>query len=187
LGFLGERLALAFTLNHVRVILGELAMIKVIVSALLLVVISLPARADYVGRIIGRWMVSATEDRFGDGGTFVAATQSSSYVLAVRCIQKTLSIGHVDGGDDPKPFRAGDLFVLKFRIDKQPVTEVNGVAISERLIQVVTEKSLVKSMRDGAETAMKLESDGGVSSMHIFKMAGAPKAFADLSKECPID
>jgi hypothetical protein len=69
-----------------------------------------PLRSDYEGRMIGNWMTSAKEDRFGDGGTFVAATGDDGIVLAVRCLQKSLSIGIIEVGDDPKPVEKGDLF-----------------------------------------------------------------------------
>lgn len=145
------------------------------------------ARADYEGRRVGNWLTSANEDRFGDGGAFVAATPDGSTALAVRCLQKKLSIGLIDMGSDPKPFSEADLFALKFRVDKQPVVETAGVAISARLIEVVTEKSLVKALRDGRETAVRIFQKSGVTSSFVFKTAGAPKAFADLAKECPLD
>jgi hypothetical protein len=143
--------------------------------------------ADYDGRIIGNWMVSAKQDRFGDGGAFVAMTGDGAVALAVRCLQKDLSIGVIELGDDPKPMEKGDVYELKFRVDAQPIVDADGVAISERLIQVETEKSLVKSMRDGKETALRLEDGRGVSSTHIFNTKGSRAAFADLSRECPLD
>jgi hypothetical protein len=143
--------------------------------------------ADYDGRIIGNWMVSAKQDRFGDGGAFVAMTGDGAVALAVRCLQKDLSIGVIELGDDPKPMEKGDVYELKFRVDTQPIVDAEGIAISERLIQVETEKSLVKSMRDGKETALRLEDGRGVSSTHIFNTKGSRAAFADLSRECPLD
>lgn len=132
-------------------------------------------------------MTSAKEDRFGDGGTFAAITADGSLALAVRCLQKNLSIGIGEIGLDPKPIQKGDYFAFKFRIDTQPVVEAAGIAISDRLIQVVTERSLVKAIRDGKETAVRVESTGGITSTHIFNTSGSKRAFADLSRECPLD
>jgi hypothetical protein len=146
-----------------------------------------PVRADYEGRIIGNWMTSAKEDRFGDGGTFIAATGDGGIILAVRCLQKTLSIGIMEAGNDPKPIEKGDFFLLKFRVDEQPIVESAGIAISDRLIQVETEKALIKSIRDGKETAMRVQDKRGTTSTHIFNTNGARKAFSDLSRECPLD
>lgn len=146
-----------------------------------------PLRTDYSDRTIGKWLVSAKQDRFGDGGAFTAFTEDGAIGFGVRCLQKTLSIGIIQLGADPKPMGKGDLFKIKFRIDAQPVVDSAGVAISDRLIQVVTAQSLVKSIRDGKETAIRIEDILGVTSTHIFDTNGARKAFADLSRDCPID
>jgi hypothetical protein len=146
-----------------------------------------PIHADYDARMVGNWLTSAKEDRFGDGGAFIAVTGDGGIAIAVRCIQKTLTIGIMQVGDDPKPIQKGDLFLFKFRVDTQPVVETGGVAIGDRLVQVVTEKALVKSIRDGKETAVRLEDNRGVSSTHVFNTRGARAAFADLSRECPLD
>ena len=145
------------------------------------------ARADYEGRVVGNWLTSATEDRFGDGGAYTAVTIDGRTGLVVRCLQKKLSLAVLEMSNDPKPLAEKDAFTLKFRVDKQPVTESVGMAISPRLIQVITEKTLVRAIRDGRETAVRLESTSGVSSTHVFKTNGATKAFADLAKECALD
>jgi hypothetical protein len=146
-----------------------------------------PIHADYDGRLIGNWLTSAKEDRFGDGGTFIAATGDGGIVLAVRCLQKTLSIGIIEIGEDPKPIEKGDLYLFKFRVDTLPIVETGGIAIGDRLVQVITEKALVKSIRDGKETAVRVEDKRGVSSTHVFNTNGSRRAFADLSRECPLD
>ncbi len=165
---------------------GEMTRIKLVIAAIALVAAT-PARADYQNRIIGNWLVSAEEDRFGDGGTFIALTGKDGIGLGVRCLRKVLSIGILDMSPDPKPLARGAKYSFSFRVDKGAVVETEGAAISERLIQVATEKSLVKSIRDGRETAVKIVDPYGTSSVSIFKTMGAIKAFADLSKECPLE
>lgn len=145
------------------------------------------AQADYGSKPVGNWIVSAKEDRFGDGGMFTAATGDGTYILIIRCLQKKLSIAVMEAGPDPKPLTEGALFAFKFKVDKQPVVETAGEAISGRLIQLDTEKSLVKAIRGGKETALRMENVQGVSMTHVFRTAGAGQAFADLSKECPLD
>jgi hypothetical protein len=93
----------------------------------------------------------------------------------------------MDLGTDPKPLEKGDRFQFKFRVDAEPVIVAEGMAIGDRLIQVETEKATVKAIRDGKETALRIENGRGVISTHIFNTAGSRKAFADLSRECPID
>lgn len=144
-------------------------------------------RADYELQPAGNWLVTATHDRFGDGGTFIAMTGDGSIGLAVRCLQKTLSIGLVDIGGDPKPLQKDALFKVRFKVDDQPIVDSIGIAISERLIQVITEQSLVKSIREGKETALRLEDAKGVSSTHVYDTNGGRRAFADLSRECPLE
>jgi hypothetical protein len=148
---------------------------------------SAPIHEDYEDRPVGNWLVSAKQDRFGDGGAFTAITGDGAIALAVRCLQKYLSIGIIELGGDPKPMGKGDVYKLKFRVDAQPIVDAQGLVINERLIQVLTEKSLVKSIREGKETALRLEDSRGVNSTHIFNTAGSRKAFADLSRECPLD
>jgi hypothetical protein len=144
------------------------------------------AWADYDAKLVGHWIISAKEDRFGDGGTYLAMTGDGDLGLGIRCIQKQLTIGLMELGGDPKPMTEGQQFAIKFKVDKQPVVDADGIAISPRLIQVEATKSLVKAIRDGRETAVRLES-AIVSSTHIYPTDGAKKAFADLIKECPIE
>jgi hypothetical protein len=109
----------------------------------------------------------------------------------VRCLQKTLSIGIMEAGSDPKPVEKGDLFLMKFRVDSLPVVETGGLAICDWLVQVITEKSLVKYIRDGKETAVRVEDKNGVSSLRIvraiifhpfYKEKATKTAGLDLSK-----
>jgi hypothetical protein len=146
-----------------------------------------PGPTDYEDRMIGRWMVSAKRDRFGDGGSFVAVAFDQGIALAVRCIQKKLTIAMIEAGPDQKPLQTGEAFKLKFRVDLEPVLETAGVAIDNRVIQVVTDKSTVKAMQEGREAAVRIENAQGVSRTSIFKTSGARAAFADLAKECPLD
>jgi hypothetical protein len=146
-----------------------------------------PLHVDYENRTIGNWLVSAKQDRFGDGGEFIALTGDGSIGLAIRCLRKDLSIGLINLGADPKPLAKGDLYDIKFRVGEQAIVTSKGVAINERLIQVDTEQSIVKSIRNGRETAIRIEDEIGVSSTHIFNTSGARGAFADLSRECPLD
>jgi hypothetical protein len=139
--------------------------------------------SDYEDRIVGNWITSAKVDRFGgDGGTFIAATVGDDTALFVRCLQKELSIAVSYNDLEP-----GDKFLFKFRVDTSPVVESAGLAINKQIIQVKTPASLVKAIRDGKETATRIESELGVSPVRIFDTRGARAAFADLSQECPLD
>ncbi|MCG6203668.1 hypothetical protein LPW26_03380 [Rhodopseudomonas sp. HC1] len=145
------------------------------------------ARADYDERVIGDWAASAKEDRFGDGGTYVAVTAEDTMALAVRCLQKQLSIAVIYLGDNPNEASPGGVFKFKLRVDKQPVVETLGTAMSGRAIQLKTTSAMVSAMRDGKELGLRIESNRGVVTTKIFPIRGARKAFADLSNECPLE
>lgn len=140
------------------------------------------ARADYEGREIGNWVVSAKEDRFGDGGTYLAMTAGDGMIFAVRCIQKDLSIGLVFPTEELKP---KDLFEFKLKVDREPVVERSGVAINEHLIQIGIDSDLVKQMLDGKELAIRMRA-ATFTSTHVIKLRGSSKAFVDIVKECPL-
>lgn len=141
------------------------------------------ARADYSGREIGNWLVSAKEDRFGDGGTYLAMTAGDGMIFGVRCIQKDLSAAVIFA---EKELRTKDLFEFKFRVDKEPIVETIGVAINEHLIEIAIEGGLVKEMLDGKELAVRMKA-ATFTSTHVIKLRGASKAFVDIVKECPLD
>jgi hypothetical protein len=144
-------------------------------------------QAEDSGRLIGSWYVTATEDRFGKGGTFAALTGDAGVGLAVRCIEGDLTIGVLDMSPDPKPLPIGGKFVIKLRIDKEPIMTTVGQAISDRLIQVSTQADMVRTIRKGRETALRLESADGVSLTRIFKTRETSKAFDRIAKECNLD
>ncbi|AVT76597.1 hypothetical protein RPPS3_25340 [Rhodopseudomonas palustris] len=160
---------------------------EIVLSALAALLLSGAAQADYSGRQIGSWVTKAREDRFGDGGSYIALTTSGGAALGVRCIGKTLSLAMMELGDYARPINEGDRFEFKFRVDKGEVVALSGVAIGGRLIQIAAPRSLVRAMREGKETAMRVETADGVSAVVVFQMLGAPKAFADLARECGLD
>jgi hypothetical protein len=140
-------------------------------------------------KVVGDWIVSEKEDRFGDGGTFVAVTgDGSGNVFAVRCIEKELTLGIGQINSATRKYKIGDKFYIKLRVDKQPVLELTGVALTELLIQVDATAEMVRSIRDGKEIAVRQESIQGVSNTTIFNNTkGNAKAFARLSRECKVD
>lgn len=139
-------------------------------------------------RIVGSWVVTAKEDRFGDGGSFAAITSDGdSRVLAVRCIQKVLTIAIGLIGDDPKSLTQGQIFGIKLRTDKEPVMATVGIAITGRLIQVETMADMVRTIRKGKETAVRIENEDGVSETVVFKTKDTGRAFARIAEECSLD
>lgn len=142
---------------------------------------------DYERRPIGDWLVTATADRFGDGGSYNALSISGSKALVVRCLQRKLSfmVMQVDVGTEP--FSVGDKFKLKVKLDERPIVEIDGIAPHARLLLIQAEPDLVRSVRDSHETAVRVQDDRGGVTAYVFKTAGGAQAFADLSRECPLD
>lgn len=139
------------------------------------------ARADYEDRLIGNWITNAKEDRFGEGGTFTAFTIRDGQMFGLRCIEKELSFGVVD-----KDLTVGDVFVFKFRVDRNDVFTEIGRAINKRLIQITTSPALIRQMRAGKELAVRKESDSSASTF-ILKLRGSNRAFEDIVKACPLE
>jgi hypothetical protein len=140
-------------------------------------------------QIVGSWIVSNNEDRFGKGGTFVAAVpdDAAGTALAVRCIEKELTIAVIDSSQDPKPLKRGAAYVVKLRTDKEPIMTTFGKAINDRLIQVDTQADMVRTIRKGRETAVRLENDDGVSRTIVFRTKGNAKALDRIADECSLD
>ena len=133
-------------------------------------------------KLVGNWLVIEQEDRLASGGTFLASTHNGAgNVFVVRCIEKDLSLGI---GEEIGKYKVRDKFYIKLRVDKQPILELTGVAVNEKLIQVNATAEIVRSIRDGKEIAVRQESIQGVSSTTFFNTKGNAKAFARLTKEC---
>lgn len=162
---------------------------QVSVLAMMLFAGTVCAHAKDERQIVGSWIVSNNEDRFGKGGTFVAAVldQNGGTALAVRCIEKDLSIAVIDSSQDPKPLKVGTAYVVKMRTDKEPIMTTAGKAIGDRLIQFDTQADMVRTIRKGRETAIRLENDNGVSRTLIFPTKGNMKALARVADECNLD
>jgi hypothetical protein len=80
---------------------------------------------------------------------------------------------------------------MKLRVDKGPIVEAFGEAISDQLIVASTDEkqqlgALIKQMQSGAELAIRIEGQWRWDE-DIFRLNGANLAFSDLTKECPLD
>ncbi|GEM_PF-6050688 len=163
--------------------LGENSMKKMIALASLATALlaSTVARADYEGRIVGNWVTSATEDRFGDGGRYTAVAISENYAFGVRCLDKAFSYAVLPIGDKT---REKTLYKFKFRVDRGKVYQGAGLAIGEKIVQVLADPALTADLTTGKELAIRQEVDG-VSETHIIKLRSSSKALRDVLAQCP--
>jgi hypothetical protein len=134
----------------------------------------------------GEWEVEVKKDRFGDYTNVLASTLNNDDLLAVRCLHSDLSIVYGVAYILRGPFRKGDRFSIKFRVDKQPIIEVRADAVNESIMQLETTSEMVREMMSGREYALRI-SDGTASSDHIFTAERAKEAIAEVVKECPLD
>jgi len=152
-------------------------------AAAALIAISLSGRALATERAIGDWFVSSEADRFAEDGakTRVIALLANrgGDILAVRCLAGKLSLalmGH---------YTTGDLFLVKFRTDRNAIINTAATAISEKLIEIITTPDMVRQMQSGSEYALRVT--GEASNDFIFRAGrGAAKALGEVTKACPV-
>jgi hypothetical protein len=158
---------------------------KAILIAALLIVAVQDARAEYGVRVLGNWTTSSSAGGFGDGDNFLAATSVLDTALAVRCLQRQLTVVVMRVGGDPSPFIVGKWYSFKFRVDQRSVVEAEGKVIHPRVIDVHIDLDFIRAIRDSNETAMRMKDAAGSEITLVFKTSGARFAFADISRECP--
>jgi hypothetical protein len=139
------------------------------------------ARADYDKRIIGNWVTSGSEDRFGDGGRYTAVAISDDYAFGVRCLDKAFSFAVLPIGDKT---REKTPYKFKFRVDRGKVYQGAGLAIGEKIVQVLADPALTADLTTGKELAIRQEVDG-VSETHVIKLRSSGKALHDVLAQCP--
>ena len=137
-------------------------------------------------QIIGKWSVSAEEDRFGDGTRTRAELKQGRHLMAVDCHERgpglppwlTIRVaGH---------FVYGDLYKVKVRVDTRPVVDTPAFGASERFIEISRPQRLVKQMMDGREIAFRVV--GGNRTVDtVFQLGQAGLALADVAVACPLD
>jgi hypothetical protein len=156
-----------------------------LVLAALLVAGNAAADSDVESKEAGNWFVRIEADRFGAGGRYVIANANpSGSGFGVRCIEKKLSLTFSELQSN---FTVGEVLDVKVRVDKEPVVATAGVAMTERIVQIVPVPGLIRAIRDGRETAFRLAGKDGTSIVRVFDNTGAPEAFRAIEKECSLD
>jgi hypothetical protein len=127
-------------------------------------------------------MVRSQDDAFDKGGTYTMLVANGSFGFSVRCIQKSPSFGIVLLD---KKLTEGQLFTVKLRVDRGDIVEVDGVAISEHLIETANDFKIWK-LPAGRELAINLENEAGTSQTRVLKIYGAASALPTVTSECPM-
>ena len=135
----------------------------------------------------GAWEVSIEPDRFGDKSNVVAMMFKEGEMLAVRCLQSHLSIAFgVVALLQRGPYREGDTFDIKFRVDREPIAAVQAVVLNANAMQLATTSVMVREIMDGREVALRI-TGATATSDHVFQAGRAKEALAEVVKECPLD
>jgi len=145
-------------------------------------VLSAASVATAAQQRVGDWLVDAEADRFSEEKTTVVAlTIADDGALAVRCLRGELSLALLG------KYRTGDLFVVKFRADRNAVIETVAKAISDDVMEIVTMPRMVRQMLSAREYAFRVMGAAASRDMIFRAGRGAPKAIGAVTKACPLD
>ena len=151
---------------------------RVVAAALAALLMAGAAGAQERKQVIGNWMVTVEQDRFGDGSRAIAMTVQSGNILALRCLQKKMSLALLG------KYKPGDIYVIKFRVDRADVVDTVGMAISDEVLQIETTPQMVRQMSTGKEYALRVAGDHG-SQDFVFRAGTAQKALVPVIAACP--
>jgi hypothetical protein len=129
-------------------------------------------------------LVTVDQDRFSDGRTVVAMTAQDDGLLAVRCIQKVLTLAVTQSGAD---FKEGDLFRIKFRADANPIVETAGDAINDTVIEILTTQEMRMELTSAREYAFRIATPAGSQFDKVFKAGAAARALSEVLTACPVN
>jgi len=139
-----------------------------------------PAQADPRRQVIGNWFVTSDADRFGDGVTVVALNVQDANSIALRCLQGELSLAMLG------KYAQGDLFQVKFRVDRWDVIDTVGFAISDSVLQIMTSPQMVRQMMSGSEYALRVTGTTSTRD-YVFRAGAAARALVPVVKACPLE
>lgn len=140
-----------------------------------------PAFSD--SKTIGTWVVNTEADRFSeDKPKVIAITKGAgAYFLAVRCLNGELSFAMMG-----RKLKEGDVFFVKFRVDKQPIIDTEAVAISSAVLEMTATKEMMVQLTAGKEYAFRVT--GTASEDFLFRAGrGSAQAINEVLKACPLD
>jgi hypothetical protein len=156
---------------------------KLMIACAAMALLGSAAHAELKQKMVGNWMVRSQDHAFDKGGTYTMLVANGGFGFSVCCIQKSPSFGIVLL--DQK-LTEGQLFTVKLRVDRGDIVEVDGVAISEHLIETANDFKIWKALPGGRELAINLETEAGTSQTRVFKISGAASALPTVTSECPI-
>ena len=130
---------------------------------------------------VGNWFISTDKDRFSGDPVIIAMTPQNGAVLAVRCMQRTLSFAVKEF---TFPIEHGTLFKIAFKGGQHKIAITAGDAVTESLIEVVVTEEIRNALLTSDEYAFRFATDGGQFDL-VFKDGTAARALPALLQACP--
>lgn len=141
---------------------------------------SAASRADPVKTTLGNFIIQTDKDPFSDGSNVVAMAMQGTDVVAIRCVQNTLSVA-IAGEDHP--LEAGGTFPVKFRADSKEIIDVTGTAINTSILELDDSDKLVDEL-NGAKSVSFRVSGATASYTFTVPLKQSDKAVALVKKAC---
>lgn len=161
-----------------KMLLGAVTIVAVVVAAL-----ANAQSNQSKPRMIGNWMVSVDQDRFSDAPQAMAITMQHGAILAVRCLERSLSVAirnvGVIGGLTP-----GDIFSVAFRGSPHAVIQTMGDAVNDLMVEVMVTDEMRNDLITSAEYAFRLKFPASQIDV-IFDAGSAQEALQPVYRACP--
>lgn len=132
-------------------------------------------------RIVGDWLLSIDNDPFHHGAlNVIVLTVQGNDAMAIRCIAGDPSIAL--NGD----YETGAKFSILFRVDRNPIIEATGTAVSAKLLAFTMTGPMLKQMIEGKEYSLRV-TDSTTNIKKVFAAGQAAEALIDVVRECPFE
>lgn len=136
-------------------------------------------------RKVGAWDLRTERDRFSDETNVIATTRRGPMFLAVRCLQGERSIAIGDTSFAEAPFRPEQKLTVMLRFDDGAIERFRGVALNQRVLQLLDSGSFVPRVADTKEVAARLTTEAGASFDFVFPTNGGGAVVSAIRRVCP--
>jgi hypothetical protein len=150
----------------------------------LLACLTIPAQAKEP-KLVGTWLVTTDKDRFTGDPSMMAITIQDGAILAVRCLQRRLTMAVRDAGviGDLTP---GTVFVVKFKGGTHAVMDTVGDAPAADMIEIAVTDEMRNALTTSAELAFRFTSDTQQFDL-VFQAGTAARSLPPIIDACPTD
>ena len=133
-------------------------------------------------KLIGTWFVSVDKDRFTGDPSVMAVTVHNGSMLALRCLEKSLTFAVKD--EVVSGLTAGELFSVVFKGGDHPVTNTMADAVSDSLIEIMVTDEIRANLLNSDEFAFRFKGDNQQFDS-IFPAGTAARSLPAVINACP--